>query len=202
LIGIGLTDDNLDKMLRNKKPAFVTSEDLQIPNPGFSIAIVAGMTVDGIKNQIHTAFQAHFGELPYTVHIPCVNVRDKLFVFPLLDERGRGHYILGFEQKQFESIRRGEFPTFECDSPKTTSPSHWKLSCFGEFPKPSWKKIFKSRTKSEMKELPNLELIEKICDRLIGISYDDLTTAERQIVDLLIAANYLKLNELKDVRHK
>jgi len=88
------------------------------------------MTVDGIKKSNPTPHSSHFGDAIHgtTYH---ASRRDKLFVFPLLDERGRGHYILGFEQKQFESIRRGEFPTFRCDSPKTTSPSHGIIPVLG-----------------------------------------------------------------------
>ena len=37
--------------------------------------------------------------------------------------------------------------------------------------------------------------IRKIASRLLGLNYNELTTAERQIVDLLIAEGYLKRNE-------
>ena len=35
------------------------------------------------------------------------------------------------------------------------------------------------------------KLLSRICDRLHGIAYDDLTTAERAIVNLLIEAKLL-----------
>ncbi len=35
-------------------------------------------------------------------------------------------------------------------------------------------------------------LLGKVCDRLLHMAYDDLTTAERQIADLLIAAGWIK----------
>ena len=45
------------------------------------------------------------------------------------------------------------------------------------------------------------ELVKKIAGRISGINYDDLTTAERQITDLLIKAKYLRLDENDDVQY-
>lgn len=41
-------------------------------------------------------------------------------------------------------------------------------------------------------------LIQKIADRIVGISYNDLSTAERQICDLLIVNGTLTINESED----
>jgi len=41
-------------------------------------------------------------------------------------------------------------------------------------------------------------LIQKIADRVVGISYNDLSTAERQICDLLIVNGLLTINEAED----
>ena len=35
------------------------------------------------------------------------------------------------------------------------------------------------------------KLLERICKNLVGIAYDDLTKAEKNIVDLLIGAKYI-----------
>lgn len=49
-----------------------------------------------------------------------------------------------------------------------------------------------------IKKISQKLLIEKIADRLVGISYNDLTTAERQICDLLVAQGVLMVNESVD----
>lgn len=45
-------------------------------------------------------------------------------------------------------------------------------------------------------------LIERIAMRLSGMNYDDCTTAERQIADLLIEAGHLQKDDNGDLRDK
>jgi hypothetical protein len=54
------------------------------------------------------------------------------------------------------------------------------------------------RIKSGKSKVSPEALIEKIADRVVGISYNDLSTAERQICDLLIVNETLTINEGED----
>ena len=54
------------------------------------------------------------------------------------------------------------------------------------------------RIKGNKKPVDQATLIQKIADRIVGISYNDLSTAERQICDLLIVNGTLTINEAED----
>ena len=120
LVGLGLTDDNLSKMLAGK-PVYVESKELQLPEPGFVLGIIASMTFEGIKRQVLEALEAleaRFGKTDDKVTIPCMNMADTYYLFPFVNGAGLAAYIVGFQQDRFEQFRRQGFPTFRVRSPQ------------------------------------------------------------------------------------
>lgn len=117
LVGLGLTDDNLSKMLAGK-PVYVESKQLELPDPGFTLGIIAAMSFEGIKHQVVQAVEARFGKSSEKVTIPCVNMQDTYYLFPFVNGDGQAAYIVGFQQDRFEQFRRQGFPTFRVRSPE------------------------------------------------------------------------------------
>lgn len=117
LVGLGLTDDNLSKMLAGK-PVYVQSKELELPEPGFVLGIIAAMSFEGIKRQVVEALEAKFGKTDEKVSVPCMNMADTYFLFPFVGEGGQAAYIVGFQQDRFEQFRRSGFPTFRVRSPE------------------------------------------------------------------------------------
>lgn len=120
LIGLGLTDDNLNMMLRGQKPIHVKSEELGLGGPGFDLGIIAAMSFEGIQRIVIEAVKEKMGgeEPKEKVSIPCMNMADKFWLFPFMGVNDRGIYIVGFTQDRFDMLRHGQFPTFRVRSPE------------------------------------------------------------------------------------
>lgn len=115
LIGLGLTDDNLRIMLTRQKPVYVTSQELSLPEPGFRIGIIAAKDFGGIERTILSLCREIYGidegnEPEEAIKIPCMNMEDKFWLFPFIDETtGTAAYVLALTEDRFPLLRRSPF---------------------------------------------------------------------------------------------
>lgn len=123
LIGLGLTDENLQVLLVNNKPIHVTSEQLSLAGPGFDILIFAAKDQDGIKRRGLELIEANMSEETKrqaekeTVSLPCMHMDKTFYLFPFING-DRGVFIVGLDEVAFAALRSRSFPTFRVRDPE------------------------------------------------------------------------------------
>lgn len=111
VVGLGLTDGNLQRLLDNK-PMRIVSEDLDLPAPGVDFGIIAAVDQDGVKARLEEMLSPLDKSPDDPVRVTAL-VFDHFCVMPMLHgESSRPVYIIALTEKSFEHLRQRKILTF------------------------------------------------------------------------------------------
>ncbi len=105
LVVLGLSDGNLHNLLVENLPIHVTSEMLDLPDPGFDIILIAAADRAGISRRLRQLLHKHVSR---KAKITVLDLANRLYV-AVFSKIARQLYIVGLTQQvSYPALRRKE----------------------------------------------------------------------------------------------
>lgn len=108
LVGFGLTEGNLQKLLEDK-PIAVKSEELTLPPPGAIFVIFGGKDKAEIEVRAKEAVEVITGNTQK--RIACLHIQEQFYVIPL-EGGDKMIYLIGLDDVSYRVLREGKPLTF------------------------------------------------------------------------------------------
>lgn len=111
VIGLGLVEHNLNRMLGDNDPIYVKGSDLDIPEPGADIMIVAAKDRAGVEKRITQAIESLVGQIA-DQRIKVMHVGNMFYLTILSTRSGKMLFLITLDDCSYRALKNNQMLSF------------------------------------------------------------------------------------------
>lgn len=115
LLGFGLSEMNLVRLLQNNEPIVIHAEDVGLPLNSVQFLLFAGENKEDIELRAKSLLDVIIAGQPEQ-EISCLHIDQQFFVIPVPGDLGKILYLVGLDSQSYATLRDGKCLTFRARS--------------------------------------------------------------------------------------